>query len=125
MELDNFYPISIDKALEWCPDVMIGEDVEFKAGFTSKIGPFKCWKFWGTVLKGTTVRHGFNRCIHSKNGYIMESSYKNDKTHGYTRFIYNNGEYVTGYRKNGHNFGEWIEYDPSNKEMNRRNHGDF
>ena len=62
MELDNFYPISIDKSLDWCKDLSTGEDVEYKDCFTDKYD-HKCW---GMVRKGTTVRHGLFRFINPK-----------------------------------------------------------
>ncbi len=107
------YQTSIYKALDWCPDLSTGDNVEYKAGFTD-CNEEICW---GMVKKGTNTRHGFVLHI-SSFGWIEEHHYKNDILHGYFRSIYDDGKYRVGYYKDG-SLEFVIIYDASNKEIRR------
>ena len=58
----------------------------------------------------SNIKNGIVRRV-KPNGWIHEKQFKDDKMHGFCRWIYENGSYSTGYYKDGKPFGEWFECD--------------
>ena len=102
-------PIDVERWKQIVPDyapIIDDQTVELK----ERIYDPDCGICYGQFLKGTKIKHGIVRKI-SKLGYIYEEQWLNNERHGYSRTIWDDGEYSEGYWKFGKEEGDFSQFD--------------